>query len=451
MFPGRSAIKWRITFSYVILLVASLVCFLLFRDSLSALFIVSGITVLLIFLLSLYLSSNIAKPLRGLGLKCRDMARGKLEEESSSLCEINDLLQDFAYMTSSAKQRFEAFLNERRQWIGIVDQMEEGVIISSEEREVQFMNSAAAKILQVSRRESLGHPLVEVVRDYEIVEAVYRCLKTGEQQSKMVRAEGSSLSLRMTAMPLQVPQRPGALVVIQDITELNRVAKSRQEFVSNISHELRTPLASIKAAIETLEDGGIEDKMAAHLFLGKAGVEVDKMTQLIQQLGEIFRIESGSVAFKIELQNIVPLIEEVSQELQIQADRAGLEITVNISTGPLLVLADRNRIKEAIANLLHNSIKFTPPGGNIEISAWQEDSFVAISVADTGIGIPAEDIPHIFERFYKVDKSRSGEGMGLGLSITKHIVLAHGGDIRVESEEGKGATFTIILPGDREG
>jgi two-component system phosphate regulon sensor histidine kinase PhoR len=220
----------------------------------------------------------------------------------------------------------------------------------------------------------------------------------------------------------------------------------RREFIGNISHELRTPLASIKALAESLQDGAIEDPELSRDFLSKMNAEIDKLTQMIQELGELSRIESGEAPLRRESMELAEIIKQAVERLRAQSDRAGLSIVLNIPDKLPQFCIDRERIEQVLINLIHNAIKFTTPGGSVTISARQEGQDVVVSVSDTGVGIPADDLPRIFERFYKSDKSRSGGGTGLGLAIAKHIIEAHGGRIWAESVEGKGYTLHFTLP-----
>jgi two-component system phosphate regulon sensor histidine kinase PhoR len=236
------------------------------------------------------------------------------------------------------------------------------------------------------------------------------------------------------------------LVILQDLTRVRRLETVRRDFISNISHELRTPLASLKALADTLRDGALEDPPAARRFLDRMEVEVDALTQMVQELLELSRIESGQVGFEIAPVPVADVINPPLERLRPQAERADLQLSIDLAPDLPPVLADAERMRQVITNLVHNAIKFTPPGGEVAISATAGQDEVIISVRDTGVGIPADDLPRIFERFYKADRARSGGGTGLGLAIAKHIVLAHGGRIWAESVEGRGSTFSVALP-----
>ena len=236
-------------------------------------------------------------------------------------------------------------------------------------------------------------------------------------------------------------------IELQEAKKLAEAANnSKSTFLSNVSHELRIPIASIKALAETLHAGAIDDAAVSKDFLSKINEEADDLTQLVQELSELSRLESGSAPLKKASVYIAELIASVGQRLKAQADRASLQINIDLKSILPPIDADRDRIEHVLVNLLHNAIKFTPPGGTITVSASSENNNIRVSVTDTGVGIPADDLPRIFERFYKADRARSGGGTGLGLAIVKHIIEAHGGKVWAQSVEGKGATFTFTLP-----
>ncbi len=246
-------------------------------------------------------------------------------------------------------------------------------------------------------------------------------------------------------MPIEGGGGWAALAVFHDLTEVRRLDSMRRDFISNVSHELRTPLAGIRAAAETLQEGALDDRPAAQEFLGHIQRETDRMTQLVEELLELSRIESGAAPFAVEPVDASLLVHDTVRRFAQQAERAGIALKSDAPAGPLLLVGDGERLERALGNLVANAIKFTPAGGEIMLRAAGEDGEVRLSVADTGVGIEPEQQVRVFERFYKADRGRGG-GTGLGLAIVKHIVRAHGGEVSLESRPGRGSTFTIRLP-----
>jgi two-component system phosphate regulon sensor histidine kinase PhoR len=246
--------------------------------------------------------------------------------------------------------------------------------------------------------------------------------------------------------PLQGEETSGYLVILQDLTHVRRLETVRRDFISNISHELRTPLAGLKALVETLRDGALQDPPAARRFLSRMDAEVDALTQMVQELLTLSRIESGKAPLRLSPTSVDEIVLPPIERLRPQAEREELLINSFLPTGLPQVLADVERARQVVSNLVHNAIKFTPGGGVITVAAQLDGKQVVISVEDSGVGIPLKDLPRIFERFYKADRARSGGGTGLGLAIARHIVQGHGGRIWVESVEGQGSKFYFSLP-----
>jgi two-component system phosphate regulon sensor histidine kinase PhoR len=342
----------------------------------------------------------------------------------------------------------------------VLARMSNGAMLLNRRGEVRFLNSAAAEFLQIDPARMQQRSFPQVVWDYRIVDVWQRCLHSGEEENETIDLDGGR-SLRIVVTPFLGGYDRGYLVLLHDLSQMRRLEKVRRDFVSNVSHELRTPLASLRALVETLRDGAIDDPPAAQRFFDRIEVEVDKMTQMVEELLELSRIESGQVPLQLHATSVEKLVEPVVERLAAQAERASVHISVSLSPNMPTLLIDNERAQQVVVNLLHNAIKFTPPGGNIEIKAESKagvdvkdpkerdeavSEMAVISVRDTGIGIPEKDVTRIFERFYKTDRARSGGGTGLGLAIAKHIVQAHGGKIWVESRENAGSTFFFTLP-----
>ncbi|TAK28340.1 MAG: HAMP domain-containing protein [Chloroflexota bacterium] len=381
----------------------------------------------------------------------RTLAQGDLDQTVtvSSPDEVGALGTALAEMAARLKETIVLMAEEGNKTAAVLTNMADGVVITDGEGRVTLLNKAAERLFQLSESRALGRSFIEVVRDHELAQLFRSASQAGDPwapSTGLVEVGTPKRSLRATVTPISYGKSARTLVVLQDLTELRRMEAVRREFIGNVSHELRTPLASIKALVETLEEGALDDPAVARRFLSKVNVEVDGMSQLIRELLELSRIESGQTALRLEPTEVGPMLALACERLQAQAARSSLQLRVDLPEPVPAVLADEERVLQVLLNLLHNAIKFTPPGGRITLSATRLEGEVAISVSDTGVGIASEDLPRIFERFYKADKSRASGGTGLGLAIAKHLIQAHGGRIWAESEEGRGATFILTLP-----
>jgi two-component system phosphate regulon sensor histidine kinase PhoR len=318
------------------------------------------------------------------------------------------------------------------------------VIITDSHVIVQFVNRTQADRLSLPQQRLVGRSLIEVLHDHDVDEAARRCLSTGVEQRTTVEVGPDKRYIHVSATPLG--GGAGCVIVLQDRTEVRRLERVRREFVANISHELRTPLATLKLLSETLVMGDGEDPVIVKDYLGRIEVEVDRLAQMVDELGALSLIETGQVVLERETVHIDAVVRRAVARLEAQAARSELTITVDVPEDLPQPYGDEHRLEQVLVNLLHNAIKFTPVGGRIRVSAACADGAVKVSVQDTGVGIAEDDLDRIFERFYKADKSRSGTGTGLGLAIARHIVELHGGRIWAESAEGKGATLSFTLP-----
>ncbi len=328
----------------------------------------------------------------------------------------------------------------------------DAIIVTDRERRIIRFSPGAEVLFGVSAERAISRPFIEVTINSDLDQLLRSSLRSKGAEFSIVHMALSHQVMEASAISvLEDTDTPYALIVMRDVTELRRLDSSRREFVANISHELRAPLAAIKAMVETLIDGALSDKDAATRFLDQINAEVDNLTQLVRELLELSRIESGQTVLRRSPAGVNELLKKAVSRLQAHADQQGLQVTVEeLPDNPVVVL-DEERVGQVVLNLLHNAIKFTPKGGQVRVlsSIRIEDEvpILSISIQDTGVGIPEEDLPRIFERFYKVDKARKrGEGTGLGLAVAKHMVRAQGGWIWAESREGQGSTFTFNIP-----
>jgi two-component system, OmpR family, phosphate regulon sensor histidine kinase PhoR len=397
-------------------------------------------------LAALQLTRVTVNPIKKLTQASMKMAEGDLGQEIrvSSSDEVGDLARAFNRMSYRVNETMSLVTAERDKMTVILTHMGDAILAVDGEGRVTMVNSAAERILQISRENTVGRTFIEVVRDYELDAMLQRCLKSGEEQTALVEIGARRQSLGVIVTPFK--GEPGCLMLIQDLTEMRKLETARRDFVANLSHELRTPIASLKALTETLQAGAIDDPSVAGDFLGRMNAETDRLAQMVEELGELSRIESGELPLSRQLVDMSGLVTDVVERLRAQADRGGLVLQTHLSPTLPQIPADRDRLEQVLVNLVHNAIKFTAPGGRVSVTASADGQHLTVSVSDTGVGISPDDLPRVFERFYKADRARAGGGTGLGLAIARHIIEAHGGRIWVVSVEGKGSTFSFSLP-----
>jgi len=409
---------------------------------------------LLLFLIIILLLTAVFFAWRYIGLRRRLNEYSLALRQNQSLNPPTDVkeLEDLSNAIHSLAQTFDLQLStlnsERNRLATVLDQITDGVLIADSAGQIQFANPAARKLFETVN--PIGRTVAETIRHHQLVEAWRRCQQTNELQSESVELATRRQFLQLIVIPDQ--HASGSLLLVQDLTRVRRLETVRRDFISNISHELRTPLASLKALTETLQTGALADPSAGPRFLGRISTEVDALTQMAQELLDLSKIESGQVALDLAPISPKTLLFSAADRMKLQAERAGLTLRVDCSNELPSVRADKARLEQVLVNLIHNAVKFTRPGGEVVLLAdivpegGAAESGVRFGVKDSGVGIPADDLPRVFERFYRVDKSRTGSGTGLGLSIARHIVEAHGGKIWVESEEGKGSAFFFTIP-----
>ncbi len=340
----------------------------------------------------------------------------------------------------------DALRQERAQLEALLNASSDATVAIDRSGAVVYVNDAAKHMFTSAGDQSIGRPFIEVVRDYDLNDLLVAAAQRGERSVRVVAYGQAQRWIQATAVPIEDAGTWAALAVFHDLTEVRRLEGMRRDFISNVSHELRTPLAGIRAAAETLQEGALDDKPAAIEFMGHIQREIDRMTQLVEELLELSRIESGAAPLHFTQLDASALVTDTVKRFAQQAERAGLTLTARTSDGTLPIIGDGERLERALGNLVANAIKFTPRGGSVTVAAEATGGDVAIGVTDTGIGIEPEQRARVFERFYKADRGRGDGGTGLGLAIVKHIALAHEGNVSVDSRAGHGSTFTMRLP-----
>ncbi len=331
----------------------------------------------------------------------------------------------------------------------IITSVDEGLIIIDRNQHILLINEAAQNLLGLRRKDFERLP--DISRDPPIIEAFLSVLTKGERASARVEiAAGINRRiLRLQTAPLRFSDAhvEGVVGAFIDITQLERLESIRQAFLANVSHELRTPLTSITAYTETLLDGGLEDQDNSLRFLNTIHRNAERMRNLVNDISELSLIEAGAVRLSFDRLSLQAVVNEVFNGLALRGQKHQVRLRNEVPES-CIVTADRRRLEQILINLVDNAIKFNKPQGEVIVSASVEDEQTVIRVRDLGVGIPAEHLPRVFERFYRVDKARSRElgGTGLGLAIVKHLTRAHGGDAEVNSTVGQGCEFVIKLP-----
>ena len=325
--------------------------------------------------------------------------------------------------------------------------MTDGVVIVEADTTVSLVNQAAADMLDVRARMEGQASLADALRDNDLVEFIRAPAFTEQPAARLLTVGATEREVHAIAVPLGLPGLRQRLVLLRDLTDLRQTETVRRDFVANVSHELRTPLTALRALVETLQDGAADDPASRTEFLHGIGVEVERMSQIIAELLDLARIESGMADLDLAQVNLNRVVAPAADRLRAQAARHEVVLEVVLDSEALPVQADADRTGRVVMSLVHNAIKFTPPSGSIQVSTQRRDGEALISVRDSGAGLALDELDRVFERFYKADPSRSGAGAGLGLSIARHTVRQHGGRIWAESPGlGRGSTFSIALP-----
>jgi len=395
-----------------------------------------------------FIAGRIVGPLEDLRKQAHAVAAGDLTArvEPSETREFAEVGHAFNRMTEELETSHNALDQARLRLEAVLAELADGVVITDDEGLVLRMNTAAQTLLAAREQAAIGKPFVQVARDHELNDLLRSALD-GQTHSEAAIEHGlNRRTLLTTAQVIEDARERLGLVVLRDISELRRLETVRREFVANVSHELRTPLTSIRAMVETLEAGAIEDETIKANFLARIVGEVDRLNALVEDLLDLARLEAGRTTLDYTTVDPVELVRQGADRLRPQIDRAQLTMEVFADERLQPINVDRVRMEQVLINLVHNAIKFTPAGGSIELQVRQDSGETTIEVEDTGVGIPPAEQLRLFERFYKSDKARRSEGTGLGLAIAKHIVQAHGGTISVESTVGEGSTFRIVIP-----
>jgi two-component system phosphate regulon sensor histidine kinase PhoR len=431
------------------------------RQALSAVYFKVGLGSLGIILLgaglSLVLSRRLTRPLEEFRRGAERFARGDLSLKlpRPDLVELVSLGETMNHMASQLDERIGTIIRQRQEQEAVLASMVEGVIAVDSRSRVISLNRAAANLLGMDPAFVIQRSINEVVENADLQWFITRSLAASETIEGEINLHGDKprfLQAHGTTLKDPLGKAFGVLIVVHDVTRLRQLENARRDFVANVSHELKTPITSIKGFVETLLEGAMLDPEHAGEFLRIIGRQADRLGAIIEDLLSLSRIEQEAEQGKVHLvgRKIKTILKAAIQACNTRSEGKKINVSLNCSedlrarvNGPLL--------EQALINLIDNAVKYSDPGSLITVEAGQADCQVVIKVRDQGVGIAKEHLPRLFERFYRVDPSRSRKvgGTGLGLAIVKHIAQAHGGKVGVESNPGLGSTFTVFLQDDR--
>lgn len=412
-----------------------------------------AVILVLISLLAYLFIRRINDSLHIVSRAVREYGKGNLTfkptiRKPAALKQVADTISALA---GDLHSRIAEISRQRDELEAVFGSMEEAVIVLDTKMTIREMNQAALKLTEFDLGEAIGKELLLVVRNSELFEIAGEVIATKNRVEREIELfQDSEHHLQVHGSVIKGPGEEvnRIVLVLNDVSRLKELERVRRDFVANVSHELKTPITAVKGYVETVLEGGDNDKETAESFLRIALQHADRLSAIVEDLLIISRLEKDTgPAPERSICDVQELAGGVAAMYQSRADEMHGVLSVDC---PEDVYVEGNRVllEQAVANLVDNALKYSNEGGTVTISVVTAESSVAINVIDTGAGIPTEHLNRIFERFYRVDKGRSRElgGTGLGLSIVKHIVSSHGGKVKVQSVEGKGSTFTIVLP-----
>ncbi|MBQ7605288.1 MAG: PAS domain S-box protein [Firmicutes bacterium] len=406
--------------------------------------------------LGIIISSSITGPIKDVTVKAERMSEGDFSQEVSikSDDEIGQLANMFNILRIKLNDTLSQIENEKNKLEAVLRHMADALIAIDLAGNITHLNQAAIELLGLpedyfSEGEQLPYDdLISTVnKDLRLEKLVENCRE--EAATDVFEYGGRTFAVRYDKYRDEGGEDIGILMIIQDITERQKLENMQMDFVANVSHELKTPLTTIKSYTETMLDGMVDDPAMQKQFLGIIDTEADRMNRLVKELLQLSRMENQQEQWSMKELNIIPLLQNAVTKVELTAAAKKQQLNILFKSDERLpVVVDRDKIEQVVLNILSNSIKYTQEGGRIDVDALRREKTVYIIVSDNGIGIPEEELGRVFERFFRVDKARSRAmgGTGLGLSISKQIVDEHGGNIEIESKEGRGTKVTISLP-----
>ena len=412
----------------------------------------AGVAILLAIIPAYHLSRSISRPIKQMSALTVEMAKGnfRLQIPVTSRDEIGMLAENFNRLGVELEQTINNLSREKAQSENILSNLAEGVIATDLAGRTTLINPAAGRLLGLDQEAALNRDLAVFEGCGELGALFRAVIETGEHRSGEFDLPAKKIVLFALAAPLRGRDGIvyGAVGVIKDVTEARKLEQLRRDFIADVSHEIRTPLTSIQGFTEALLDEVAADRAVQEEYLKVIHQESLRLGRLVNELLDLARLESGRVSWDLNPIDVPELFAGVLLKLKPQLEEKNLSVEQEIPSGLPLLPGNEERIEQVVINLVQNAIRFSPSGGVIKLRASFSEREATISVSDQGPGIPEEDLPHIWERFYRVEKSRSRAlgGTGLGLAIVRQIVELHGGKVSVDSREGAGSTFSFTLP-----
>jgi two-component system, OmpR family, phosphate regulon sensor histidine kinase PhoR len=415
-----------------------------------------GAVALLVALgIGIFVAGRVTRPVVEMQDVARQMSEGHFDVRAPARSpdEIGTLGRSLNVMAGRLREKIGDLEREQAKATAVLDAMVEGVIATDGHDHIILINERARSIFGLGTARVERRPLLEVVRNvnlHDVLVAGRDAMDGGVVSREVKLAEPADRVLQVHAVGLKFPgDERGVVVILHDITELRRLEQVRTEFVANVSHELRTPLTAIQGYLETLLDGALEEREHARKFLEIVFRHTERLGRLTDDLTDLSNIELGKVSLRLEPTSVAEIADSVVAIISPRASGGQVKVDARLPVDLPDVLADRDRLSQILINLVDNAVKYTPKGGQVTVEGRVDPAgMVEVTVRDTGVGIPKADLPRLTERFYRVDKARSRDlgGTGLGLAIVKHLVLAHGGELDIESELWKGTSVRFTLP-----
>lgn len=413
-----------------------------------------GIALVITILLGFFIARSITEPIKDVTEKAEKMYQGDFSQEISvrSDDEIGQFAEMFNILRIKLNDTLSQISNEKNKLEAVLRHMADALIAVDLSGNIIHLNEAARKLLDVNReddeiKESYDQLIQRVNKNLSLAKMKEECLT--EAAEDVFEYAGNTYVVRYDRYKDEHSNDIGILMIIQDISERQKLENMQMDFVANVSHELKTPLTTIKSYTETLLDGAVDNPDLQKSFLGIIDTEADRMNRLVKELLQLSRMENKQEKWHKKESSLTTLLNTAVTKVEMTAASKSQQLNRLFDKNQQLrVVIDKDKIEQVLLNVLSNAIKYTQDGGRIDIDAYERDKCAHVIVSDNGIGIPEGELSRVFERFFRVDKARSRAegGTGLGLSISKQIVEEHDGDILIESKEGKGTKVTVVLP-----